>query len=88
MYLGVPQGAKSKVMSIGNSLIEKCEKLTIWKSQYISLGGGATLINSVLDALPTYTMFIFPIHDGVKEMLDEIRRDFLWKWSEEKDSIV
>lgn len=33
-------------------MIEKCEKkLTRWKSQYISLGGRVTLINSVLDAL-------------------------------------
>lgn len=55
IYLGMPLGAKSRTFNIWNSVIEKCEKkLTRWKSQCISLEGRVTLINSVLDALPTY----------------------------------
>ena len=70
-------------------MIEKCEKkLTRWKSQYISFGGRVTLINSVLDALPTYMMSIFPIPNGVIQRLDKIRRDFLWKGTKENDSTV
>uniref|UniRef100_A0A0V0HJL6 Putative ovule protein n=1 Tax=Solanum chacoense TaxID=4108 RepID=A0A0V0HJL6_SOLCH len=89
MYLGMPLGVKSKAMNIWNSLIEKYEKkLTRWKSQYTSLGDRVTFINSVLDALLTYMMSIFPIPDGVIESLDKIRRDFLWKGSEENVSTV
>ena len=78
IYLGMPLGAKSKALNIWNPVIEKREKkLTRWKSQYISLGGRVTIINSVLDALPTYMMSIFPIPNGVIQRHDKIRRDFL-----------
>ncbi|XP_059284805.1 uncharacterized protein LOC132038094 isoform X2 [Lycium ferocissimum] len=60
IYLGMPLGAKRKSKELWNSVLEKCEKkLVNWKSQYLSLGGRLTLINSVLDALPTYMMSIF-----------------------------
>ena len=89
IYLGMPLGSKSKAWNIWNLVIEKCEKkLTRWKSQYISFGGRVTLINSVLDALPTYMMSIFPIPNGVIQRLDKIRRDFLWKGTQENDSTV
>ncbi|WMV32996.1 hypothetical protein MTR67_026381 [Solanum verrucosum] len=52
-------------------------KLARWKSQYLSLGGRLTLINSVLDALPTYMMSLFPIPPGVINRLDSIRRVFV-----------
>ena len=65
-YLGVPLGDKSNSMNIWSSVMEKCEKkLFRWKSHYLSLGGRVTLINSVLDALPTYMMSIFPVPNGI-----------------------
>ncbi|WMV18045.1 hypothetical protein MTR67_011430 [Solanum verrucosum] len=67
----MPLGDKSRSKGIWNNILEKCEKkLVNWKSQYLSLGGRVTLINSVLDALPTYMMSVF--HDA-------IRRNFLWQ---------
>ena len=54
-----------------------------WKSQYLSLGGRLTLINSVLDTMPTYMMSLFPIHDGVIDRLDTLRRYFLWEGNSE-----
>ncbi|WMV18960.1 hypothetical protein MTR67_012345 [Solanum verrucosum] len=47
-------------------------------------GGRLTLVNSVLDALPSYLMSIFPIPAKVTKRLDAIRRNFLWKGSEDK----
>jgi len=62
IYLGMPLGAKHKALCIWDGIIEKTEKkLALWKSQYLSLGGRVTLINSVLDCLPTYIMSLFPI---------------------------
>lgn len=46
------------------------KKLSRWKAQYLSLVGRVTLINSVLDARPTYMMSIFPIPDGIRQRLD------------------
>jgi len=62
-------------------VVKKCERrLVNWKSQYLSFGGRLTLINSVLDSMPTYMMSIFPIPDRVIDRLDAIiRRNFLWE---------
>uniref|UniRef100_A0A0V0IVQ8 Putative ovule protein n=1 Tax=Solanum chacoense TaxID=4108 RepID=A0A0V0IVQ8_SOLCH len=79
-YLGMPLGAKSKSLSIWNFVVEKCErKLVNWKSQYLSSGGRVTLINSVLDAMPTYMMSLFPMPGKIIQRLDTIRRNFLWQ---------
>lgn len=65
-YFGMPLGAKSMSKEIWNNVIEKCEKkLARWKGQYLSLGGRVTFINSVLDAMPTYMMSLFPIPAGL-----------------------
>ena len=74
-------GAKSKSIGIWNGVIEKCEKrLVNWKSQYLSLGGRLTPINSVLDSM---RMSLFPIPDGVIDILDALRRNFLWEGNSE-----
>ncbi|KAF3666149.1 3-hydroxyisobutyryl-CoA hydrolase-like protein 2, mitochondrial [Capsicum annuum] len=39
IYLGMLLGANSKSLGIWNGVIEKYEKLTSWKSQYLSRGG-------------------------------------------------
>ncbi|WMV40485.1 hypothetical protein MTR67_033870 [Solanum verrucosum] len=78
-YLGMPLGSKSKSKEIWSGVIEKCErKLANWKCQYLSSGGRLTLVNSVLDALPSYMMSLFPIPAKVTKRLDAIRRNFLW----------
>lgn len=58
--LGLPLGDKSKSVTIWNEVIEKMDKmLASWKQQYISLGGRISLFNSVISALPMYTIFPF-----------------------------
>jgi len=70
----------SKSKNIWNAVVEKCgKKLVNWRSQYLSLGRRLTLINSVLDAMPTYMMSLFPLPGNVIEKLDSIRRNFLWQ---------
>ncbi|KAG5620177.1 hypothetical protein H5410_005395 [Solanum commersonii] len=84
-YLGMPLGVKSNSIEIWDGVIEKCEKrLARWKSQYLSLGGRLTLINYVLDALPTYVMSLFPIPPGMINRLDSIRKKNLWQGNKER----
>ena len=62
IYLGLPLGAKSKSIEIWDRVIKKCEnKLSQVENSIPFLRGRPTLINSVLDALPTYMMPLFPI---------------------------
>ena len=82
-YLGMPVGASSQSYEIWNKVVEKCEmKLARWKSQYLSRGGRHTLINSVLDALPTYMMSVFPIQ--FRESLAESHWHSLTDWTKSK----
>lgn len=43
------------------------------------MGDRLTLINSVLDNLPTYLMSLFPIPGKVLKQIDKYRRNFLWE---------
>ncbi|KAG5567883.1 hypothetical protein H5410_065101, partial [Solanum commersonii] len=80
----LPSVYQNRSLDIWNGVVEKCEKrLVNWKSQYLSLGGRLTLINSVLDSMPTYMISLFPISDGVIERLDALRRNFLSKGNSE-----
>lgn len=44
------------------------KKLSMWKSQYLSLGGRLTLIKSVVDGIPTYMMSLFPIPKSIERI--------------------
>ena len=51
-YLGLPLGAKFKSNGIWLGRIEKFGKrVATWQLQYLSFGGGVTLINSVMDSI-------------------------------------
>lgn len=81
----IPLAAKRKSKGMWNGVVEKCEKkLVNWKNQYLPWGGRLTLVNSVLDALPSYMMSVFPIPASVLKRLDAVRRNFLLKGSEDK----
>ena len=43
------------------------------------LGGRVTLINFVLDSLPTYVMSLFSIPGKVVKAIESLRRNFLWQ---------
>lgn len=61
VYLGMPLGVNTTQKGIWSGVIGKGEvKLTNRKMQYLSMGGRLTLISSMLDALPTYMMFLSP----------------------------
>lgn len=46
--------------------------------------GRLTLINNVINALPSYMMSIFPMPNNVSKSIDALRRNFLWQGSEDK----
>ncbi|XP_047267632.1 uncharacterized protein LOC124898055 [Capsicum annuum] len=74
IYLGMPLKAKSKSNEIWDSVLEKCKKkLSRWKAQYLFIGSRLTLVNAVLDALPTYMLTLFPIPTDVVQRLEKIK---------------
>ncbi|WMV58251.1 hypothetical protein MTR67_051636 [Solanum verrucosum] len=78
-YLGMPLGAQNKETTVWSEVLERCnKKLARWKSQYLSLGGRLTLVKSVLDALPSYMMSLFPIPKNIVKKIDQLRRFTLY----------
>lgn len=82
-YLGVPMDVTHTRASSYNFLIDKFkQKLTSWQGRYLSSMGRVTLINSVLNSLPTHVMQCTMLPQKVCLTLDRINRDFLWGSSE------
>lgn len=55
------------------------------KSQYLSLGGRLTLINSVLDAPSPNMTSVIPMLASVSKSIDALRRNFVWQGSEDRE---
>lgn len=59
-YLGLPLHNSKLKKADWSFLIEKIEKkLQNWKGQMLSIGGRHTLVNSVLSAVPLYTLSVY-----------------------------
>lgn len=56
-----------------------------WRSQCLSWAGRCTLINSVAQAIPNYTLSSFNVPAKCCDKLDALSRRFWWK-SKDKDS--
>ena len=78
-YLGMPLGAPFKSITVWDC-VEECfrRRLAMWKRQYLSKGGRATLIRSTLSNLPIYLMSLLCLPSLVRRRLEKIQRDFLW----------
>ncbi|RVW37936.1 Transposon TX1 uncharacterized 149 kDa protein [Vitis vinifera] len=78
-YLGMPLGASFKSTSVWDGVEDRFRKrLGMWKRQYLSKGGRATLIRSTLSNLPIYLMSLLCLPSVVRRRLEKIQRDFLW----------
>lgn len=87
IYLVMPLGEKIKIKR-GFETMSSKNVFSRWKCPYLSLRGRLTLINVVLDSLPTYMMSLFSIPMGVTQRLDDIRSNFLWHSNKEKKRIL
>ncbi|XP_058762935.1 uncharacterized mitochondrial protein AtMg00310-like [Vicia villosa] len=53
-------------------------RLSMWKGRNISIGGRVTLINSVLNAIPSFTLSFFKAPGLVLKEIRSILNNFLW----------
>ena len=78
-YLGLPLRAPNRAPYMWDGVEERVRRrLALWKRQYISKGGGVTLIKSTLASMPIYQMSIFRMPKIVARRLEKVQRDFLW----------
>jgi hypothetical protein len=56
-------------------------------SIFLSQAGRLQLTNSVLSALPTFSMSTFSLHVTVREQIDRYRKSCLWRGSDENNRV-
>nr|POE63937.1 putative ribonuclease h protein [Quercus suber] len=80
IYLGSPLFLSRARAKDFRHIIDKVEtRLTGWRSKCLSWAGRSTLLNSVVQSIPTYAMSSFSIPNSVCNKLDSLSRRFWWK---------
>lgn len=78
VYLGFPLGVRTNDQNIWQGVLDRCaNKLAPWKKQYLSFGGRLTLINSIIDSMPSYLMSLFAVPDVIGRKINSMRNKFL-----------
>uniref|UniRef100_A0A2N9FR65 Reverse transcriptase domain-containing protein n=1 Tax=Fagus sylvatica TaxID=28930 RepID=A0A2N9FR65_FAGSY len=79
-YLGSPLFLTRRKSKDFEFLAERLEaKINSWSSKYLSWAGRATMIRSVAQMIPVYTMSTFKIPSKICDRMDATIRRFWWK---------
>lgn len=81
-YLGLPLGLTRPRVDDFLPLMSKCERRLNYISPFLSQAGSLELTNSVLSALPTYTMCSIVLPKTVIKQINKYRRHRLWRGAE------
>ena len=78
-YLGAPvSNLKAKPSDFDDILLRFKEKLCIWQTKFLNLAGRATLIKSMLTALPIHLMQTTMLPKKILTEMERGMRKFLW----------
>ena len=87
--LGLPSLVGRRKRSTFNDIKEKLRKnLAEWKEKLLSKAGKEMLIKAVAQAIPTYIMSCFKIHDALCEELTSMMRNFWWGQKRDEKKIA
>jgi hypothetical protein len=78
-YLGLPMGLTKPQVKDYAPLIYRIERRMSATSQFLSYAGRLQLVNSVISSLPTYYMCSLKLPLTVIEIMDEHRKNCLWR---------
>jgi hypothetical protein len=87
-YLGRPLGTSRPKVDNFLPLISKCERRLSFVSPFLSPAGRLELTNSVLTALPTFTMCSIVLPKTVIKQIDKYRRHCLWRGASQNEQKV
>lgn len=78
-YLGIPLiHERVSKLTFAPLLDKACSRLSNWRSHFLNIAGKAILINSVLSAIPNYSMQTMLLPNNVLTELERNSRNFLW----------
>lgn len=64
-YLGLPEHFRRKKKDLFSSIVDKIHQKASWSTRFLSTAGKATMIQSVMSAVPSYAMTCFELPVGL-----------------------
>ncbi|CAL1413727.1 unnamed protein product [Linum trigynum] len=87
-YLGVPTEWGNSKKETFNFLIQRMEKMgEAWNSLLLSHGGKEVLLKAVIQAIPSFIMYLFYLPVSVTKKMDSLLSNFFWSGSMKKSSL-
>ncbi|CAL1397336.1 unnamed protein product [Linum trigynum] len=87
-YLGVPTEWGNSKKETFKFLIQRMEKMgEAWKSLLLSHGGKEILLKAVIQAIPSFIMFLFYLPKALTKKMDSLLSNFFWSGSMQKSSL-
>jgi hypothetical protein len=79
LYLGLPIGGDSRRLSFWEPVLTRIKnRLSGWKSRFLSFGGRLVLVKSVLTSLPVYALSFFKAPAGTISSIESLLINFFW----------
>lgn len=89
IYLGAPLALSKSPTKDFQFLQNKLEiRLAGWRSKTLSWVGMRTLINSIAQTIPIYTMSSFKVPDSICNKMDSLTRKLWWKPKEPEEKFL
>ncbi|XP_058742000.1 uncharacterized protein LOC131614435 [Vicia villosa] len=87
-FLGIMVGDNPRRKKVWLEVVNNIKRrLSSWKGRNISMGGRVTLINSVLNSIPIFTLSFFKIPGNIAKTIRKIQSEILWSGMLENRSI-
>ncbi|CAJ2661595.1 unnamed protein product [Trifolium pratense] len=84
LYLGLPIGGDPTRLAFWDPVIARIKnRLSGWKSRFLSFGGRLILLKSVLTSLPVYALSFFKAPSGTISSIESLLIKFFWGGSED-----
>jgi len=85
-YLGLPLGLTKPRIVDFSPLVSKSERRLVSTSLFLNQAGRLQLTNSVITALPTFSMCTFKLQKTVIEQIDKYRKHCLWRGADQNST--
>lgn len=85
-YLGLPLGLTKPRIVDFSPLVTKCKRRMVSTSLFLNQAGRLQLTNSVIIALPTFSMCTFKLQKTVIEQIDKYRKHCLWRGADQNST--
>ncbi|XP_058741746.1 uncharacterized protein LOC131614136 [Vicia villosa] len=78
-FLGVMVGGNPRKVGMWKDVLNDVRRrLDKWRGRFLSMGGRVTLINSILNSIPIYSLSFYHAPKKVLSEIRRIQRRFLW----------